>query len=218
VYSAFTQLSSDRQFAHLGLMLLGVLAQIDKALAPFTPLPNDALLETDDEGAATDDTPGPLPNSNPSPPDGNIALDKTMPQPQTLDLDGDTDMGVAVSRDEIILLSIERGTSAGSTPAPAPTSAQKEPTGFTSSKLTAGPSSGSISEPPVEVGNQETRKDSPSIGPPVIEKRMKKRLKGGGGDEFDDIFSALDKDKVKKPKKKKRKKGDEFDDIFGGLV
>lgn len=38
-YLAFTQLTADRQFAHLGLMLLGVLAQVDLAILPFAPGP-----------------------------------------------------------------------------------------------------------------------------------------------------------------------------------
>ncbi|KAK4668806.1 uncharacterized protein QC764_0106030 [Podospora pseudoanserina] len=43
----------------------------------------------------------------------------------------------------------------------------------------------------------------------------KKRKKKAAGDEFDDIFGDLGEDKPEKKKKKKR--GDEFDDIFGGL-
>ncbi|KAK3692580.1 hypothetical protein B0T22DRAFT_447616 [Podospora appendiculata] len=34
-YDGFARLVADRQFAHLGLMLMGVLAQVDGALAPF---------------------------------------------------------------------------------------------------------------------------------------------------------------------------------------
>lgn len=42
----------------------------------------------------------------------------------------------------------------------------------------------------------------------------KEKKKKAAGDEFDDIFGYLGEDK---PEKKKKKRGDEFDDIFGGL-
>ena len=47
---------------------------------------------------------------------------------------------------------------------------------------------------------------------------VKQRKKKARGDEFDDIFGALEsKPPAKRAKKKKKAKGDEFDDIFGGL-
>lgn len=47
----------------------------------------------------------------------------------------------------------------------------------------------------------------------VVKKKKKAR-----GDEFDDIFGALEGNPpAKRVKKKKKAKGDEFDDIFGGL-
>jgi hypothetical protein len=48
----------------------------------------------------------------------------------------------------------------------------------------------------------------------VVEQKKKKAR----GDEFDDIFGALEtKPPAKRAKKKRKVKGDEFDDIFGGL-
>lgn len=38
-YRSFTQLTADKQFAHMGLMLLGVLAQVDNAVSVFASGP-----------------------------------------------------------------------------------------------------------------------------------------------------------------------------------
>ncbi|KAK0629867.1 hypothetical protein B0T17DRAFT_615593 [Bombardia bombarda] len=48
-YLAFTQLAADRQFAHLGLMLLGILAQVNQAVSPFAPTPPEEQEDDDEE-------------------------------------------------------------------------------------------------------------------------------------------------------------------------
>ncbi|GAB1320761.1 hypothetical protein MFIFM68171_10971 [Madurella fahalii] len=227
-YLAFTQLSADRQFAHLGLMLLGVLAQIDGALIPFTPSPRGAAAKTPAQTTTAPTSlragqlnPIPFHSKADSPSSENAVLHRD------LDPDGDADMGVAVSRDDVILQSIEQAATARSisapvlaqsqTQSPAPdlakaTNASREP-------ATPHPRSGTESELPLPKPTTSTAETETGSGiPGLAGGRKPKKKKAPTGDEFDDIFGSLDKDKGKKPKKKKRKKGDEFDDIFGGLL
>jgi hypothetical protein len=205
--SAFTQLSADRQFAHLGLMLLGVLAQVNQAVEPFAPAPKE---EADAEESEEQT------NQNSQPP--NTTTDPTFSLDQTTDTD--MDMGVPISR-ESILASIEQD-------APA-----KPSTSTSASVPTRTPHSRAISlplnnhpktKPSVKTALQdktEPASKETSLTPattaaatetPALPKPKKKKART---DEFDDIFGSFDD--AKKPKKKKRKKVDEFDDIFGGL-
>ncbi|KAK4106722.1 hypothetical protein N658DRAFT_520207 [Parathielavia hyrcaniae] len=99
-FLAFTQLSADRQFAHLGLMLLGVLAQVDKVIAPFAPPQRETVdEETREQAAAAAEV--------------AAGKDSAVGADDDTMMETDTDMGVAVSRDEI-MASIERD------PAPTP--------------------------------------------------------------------------------------------------
>lgn len=227
--SAFTQLSADRQFAHLGLMLLGVLAQVDKALAPFAPLPKDAPIEAAKQTAAVSDADlrARQLNQIPSRSNANNPLSESTVSHQDLDAEGDTDMGVAVSRDDVALQSIEQGAATRSTSAPAQALTQTQtqsptpdPATNTSRKpATPHPRSDTESEPPPPRRTAATAGTESKSGIPGAAGGGKpKKKKASTGDEFDDIFGSLDKDKGKKPKKKKRKKGDEFDDIFGVLL
>ncbi|KAK4179623.1 hypothetical protein QBC36DRAFT_361681 [Triangularia setosa] len=61
--------------------------------------------------------------------------------------------------------------------------------------------------------------DNDSGDEPRPQKPAGSKKKKQGGDEFDDIFCGLGEGKPKTQKNKKKKKaaGDEFDDIFGGL-
>ncbi|KAL2141167.1 hypothetical protein VTI28DRAFT_2751 [Corynascus sepedonium] len=209
-YLAFTQLAADRQFAHLGLMLLGVLAQVDQAVAPFAPTAREApgtpkQMEMD-ASLSRRDRDGPVDVS----------------QDQGSDTAMDIDVGVAVSREEV-MASIERDQSpkiSASTPVPRLPSSSG-PTGSAGQAYTR-----SISlpiNPPTHQNSLASQGLATRTEPaskrssvnPVPETKPKKK-KTRKGDEFDDIFGELD-GKSKKPKKKKRKKGDEFDDIFGGL-
>ncbi|KAK3374965.1 hypothetical protein B0H63DRAFT_481405 [Podospora didyma] len=195
-YLSFSQLISDRQFAHLGLMLLGILAQVDKALSPFASTSSlddeeqDHLRSVPSQLASVDNPSHPQPGHLP---ETHQVKDIDMP-------DIAEDIGVAVSREDLLVST--RGN------APSPPSSL--------------PSRGSNNNPPpkkekepnntiITTTDTTTKKDEE---PPVAEKRKKKK----GGDEFDDIFGSLEEDKPRKKKKKKKAGGgDEFDDIFGGL-
>ncbi|KAK4232132.1 hypothetical protein QBC38DRAFT_464472 [Podospora fimiseda] len=86
-FLAFTQLTADRQFAQLGLLLLGVLAQINKALEPFSPSPpSDLLIEGGEEDFSPEEA---IPE---------VIQDET-PAENTENID----LGVAVSRDSLDL-------------------------------------------------------------------------------------------------------------------
>ncbi|KAK4456607.1 hypothetical protein QBC42DRAFT_149727, partial [Cladorrhinum samala] len=90
-FLAFTQLTADRQFAHLGLMLLGVLAQIDKALEPYSPSPPaDQLAQDHLPMARLKDT----------------LIAEGIPPATHHPMD--TDQGIAVSRDSLPLRSVEQ--------------------------------------------------------------------------------------------------------------
>ena len=219
---AFTQLAADRQFAHLGLMLLGVLAQVDQAVAPFAPgLPEDMAVVVEMADTA--------------PVAVAVASQDTEMEPAA------SDMGVAVSRDEI-MASIEWDPTAprttSSTPAqpqqrPLPPRSTSLPTRRVRELVTAQTRGGVKTEPASKQASL-----TPSL-PPAKPPKKKKR-----GDEFDDIFGSLDatttttstkptnpassKDPSsadmagsENPKKKKARtgpaEGDEFDGIFGSL-
>ena len=222
VFRAFTQLAADRQFAHLGLMLLGVLAQVDHAVAPFAPgLPDDVVV---------------VEMADAAPVVGAVADQDTEMEPAA------SDMGVAVSRDEI-MASIEWDPTAprttSSTPAqpqqrPLPPRSTSLPTRRVRELVTAQTRGGVKTEP---ASKQPSL--TPSF-PPAKPPKKKKR-----GDEFDDIFSSLDttaattstkptnpvsasKDPSsadmagsENPTKKKARtgpaEGDAFDGIFGSL-
>ena len=232
---AFTQLSADRQFAHLGLMLLGVLAQVDHAVAPFAPA------SATSGGGAEEQAPG----ADSTAP-GEAAPD------QDMEMSMATDMGVAVSREEI-MASIERD----STPALAQPSRQPtQPHPRSISLPTTNPPVRRIKNLTDQTrGGVQTEPASkePSLDPP---KPKKKKPAQKAGDEFDDIFGGFTKPSSRKtsapaasktepplaskegstqpsldptpdpgptkPKKKKKAReggqgGDEFDDIFGSL-
>ncbi|OIW33853.1 hypothetical protein CONLIGDRAFT_198192 [Coniochaeta ligniaria NRRL 30616] len=70
-FLAFTQLSADNQYAHLGLALVGVLAQVNAAITPLVPGLSDEA-------------------------DGDV-----LPLKQTKDAQEAPDLGVAISRSEI---------------------------------------------------------------------------------------------------------------------
>ncbi|TPX10805.1 uncharacterized protein E0L32_008194 [Thyridium curvatum] len=171
-YLAFTQLAADNQYAALGLLLLGVLAQIHNALS----------LLLGDEQAEPGTTPLPEPASSAEaavarsaavgPPSASQAQTQKLPQ-------GKVDMGIAISRNEpdpgkpvrredkpgkgksSIAMDSEpqqAQTTAGQGPDPEPKSSQKRALG--------------------PAGDDE-KKDK---------KKKKKRKKG---DEFGDLFSSL---------------------------
>ncbi|KAK4455961.1 hypothetical protein QBC34DRAFT_432258 [Podospora aff. communis PSN243] len=152
-YLPFTQLTADNQFAHMGLMLLGVLAQVDKAVSVFAP-----VAESEKETAGEEAEAG-------------VTEEISIP-----------DVGIPVSREDVAMsLPVERQEDASFAQRPR--------------------------EKPRETVEMSSAKD-------MDRPKIKTKKKASGGDEFDDIFWALEKPS-KRPKK--RKKGDKFDDIFSGL-
>ncbi|EGO57609.1 hypothetical protein NEUTE1DRAFT_121997 [Neurospora tetrasperma FGSC 2508] len=206
-YFAFSQLSADRQFAHLGLMLLGVLAQVDKALSAFASVPID---ENDDAAAdeAAEDR-GPNLNATVM---GQLADD--VPNQRH------NDIGVAVSREELLAMMLESTTSGPTEGSLARRDARDHPLPTTETDSGAAP-------PPVtgeirqgknksekkrprddEDENNDEHKDDFSSGPtpPVSEKKKKKKRKtGDDGTDIDDIFASFDKPNQRKKKDKAEK-------------
>ncbi|EAA33684.1 hypothetical protein GE21DRAFT_4181 [Neurospora crassa] len=209
-YFAFSQLSADRQFAHLGLMLLGVLAQVDKALSAFASVPID---ENDDAAAdeAAEDR-GPNLNATVM---GQLA-DEVPNQRHN-------DIGVAVSREELLAMMSESTTASGPTDGSlARSDARDHPLPTTETDSGAAP-------PPVTGENRQGKnksekkkrprddeddknddedKDDFSSGPtpPVSEQKKKKKRKAGDdGTDIDDIFASFDKPSQRKKKDKAEK-------------
>ncbi|UZP35322.1 hypothetical protein NXS19_003138 [Fusarium pseudograminearum] len=91
-FVAFSQLAADNQHAPLGLLLLSVLASTHTLLSHLVPSENEhESPSTDDINAAStvSDTPGPLTSTVQS-------IEAEAPSTET-------DMGVAVSREELLL-------------------------------------------------------------------------------------------------------------------
>ncbi|KAK3301563.1 uncharacterized protein B0T15DRAFT_316248 [Chaetomium strumarium] len=204
-YLAFTQLSADRQFAHLGLMLLGVLAQVDKAVVPFAP---EVSTEAAGERAAVSDAQTSGRGSGTAGDRGTADTDAA------IRTGVDVDMGVAVSREEV-LASIEQNEK---TKACAMSSLPSKPSvQLRRETAAAGRQTSTAAEAGTDKAVSKETNNSTDVSIECL-KSKKTKEKKRAGDEFDDIFGALDKSSSNKaPKKKKRKKGDEFDDIFGGL-
>ncbi|KAK4242430.1 ribonuclease MRP protein subunit rmp1 [Achaetomium macrosporum] len=212
-YLAFTQLSADRQFAHLGLMLLGVLAQVDKAVAPLAP--EMAAEATEEERAAL------LSKAQASGRASETAPDRGTTDADTathMDMEMDVDMGVAVSREEI-MASIEQDEQTAAraiSPQRENLAVQAQTERDATSHQTSTTAGIKTDEAATKgTNNSSTSASAAGLAKPKKAKKERKRE----GDEFDDIFGSLDKSSSKKPpKKRKRKRGDEFDDIFGGLL
>ncbi|KAH6624516.1 hypothetical protein B0J18DRAFT_428531 [Chaetomium sp. MPI-SDFR-AT-0129] len=186
-FVAFTQLAADKNFAQLGLMLLGVLAQIDQALAPFAPaLVNSAVEDVGQEAVVMS---GELPGTSAPNDDTEMANDI---------------MGVAVSREEV-MASIEGDDSAPQTSAstPLPHSQEREPE--TRPRTISIPTHTVSSKRQLTSQSRlerQSKEDSTNPDEPAQLKKKKKKIKSGG-DEFDDIFGASEP--VSKPKKKRPK-------------
>ncbi|KAK3944298.1 hypothetical protein QBC46DRAFT_374933 [Diplogelasinospora grovesii] len=234
-YLAFSQLTADRQFAHLGLMLLGVLAQVDTALSkePFAP------------GARAEEG---LPELL----DLHYHEGEQQQQQQTAALSvaaedesalGDDVLGVAVSREEVDMMTMMIDPTLptdDSSQMVVATSGDRQPRKKKKQQRENN-----------EEQERENREEDVSIEPPKKKKKKKK------ADEFDDIFGSLNTHNTgpkttssshskkgekqeeeddsaeqaepakpeipiipgekKKTKKKKGGGGDDFDDIFGSL-
>lgn len=167
-YVAFTQVAADRQFAQLGLALIGVLAQVEAAIAPFvgTGPDTDTVDELDRPGVAhTVGARG----------DVAVALGSLAPSPGLGD-----DLGVAISRDEIDHEDIASKDEID-LPLPRPSSRKEEKRG-TVSKPEKSKADGRL---PRKSQDTEPQRTGLKDGKKVKKKKRK------GGDEFDDLFSSL---------------------------
>ncbi|KLU89386.1 hypothetical protein MAPG_08357 [Magnaporthiopsis poae ATCC 64411] len=162
-YFSFTQLAADNQFAHLGLLLLGVLAQVHDLVTLILPPP------TKEDGAEGREPAAGSLFAAAAPP-ASAGETATLLMPAAVSTPQD-DVGVAVSRDDVALAKGEKQTGPKSG-LPGEDKATK-PVNEKSLEL-------SMAEPRVK---KKARKDDRRE-----EKKKKKRKKG---DEFDDLFSSL---------------------------
>ena len=223
---AFTQLTADRQFAHLGLMMLGVLAQVDKAVAPFAPGPSAVEEGFTGQDIGTVEA-APLMNQAVGDVLGGDELGTTVSREQlemeweVLRQGPDVDMGEVVSREEVegMVDSVEVDESDESaTSEPISQAPRDNP-----DEKPAQPASKNI-----EKVNTKKRKALPLLSsstgttsgePETKPLAPKKKPAASGSDEFDSIFGSLEMKEKKKKEKPVLKAGggDEFDNIFGGL-
>ncbi|KUI65259.1 Ribonuclease MRP protein subunit RMP1 [Cytospora mali] len=114
-YEAFTQVAADRQFAQLGLALIGVLAQVEAAIVPFVEAEADS-----DPGDAPDQIRVGLAVGAKG--DASLALEVLDPSPSQGD-----DLGVAISREELVDDDVElKDEKSLPPPAAAPSSRKEE--------------------------------------------------------------------------------------------
>ena len=165
-YFSFTQLAADNQFAHLGLLLLGVLAQVHHLVTLILPLPTK-------EDAVKGRQPAARSSSAVAAPSLPAAETATLLLPAAVSTHKD-DVGVAVPRDDVALAKDEKQTGLSREAlrdqdrARKPVDDDKSP-------------DPSMTEPKVK---KKARKDDRR----EEEKKKRKRKKG---DEFDDLFSSL---------------------------
>lgn len=170
---------ADRQFAQLGLMLIGVLAQVEAALGPFL---KPAEPEGEPEGAVV---PGPdqVAAGIGARPDVSVTQ-----RAGGMDAQQGDDMGVAISRDELgddeaddIASRARHSSPPPEHPPPKEKRSEKGEARGKKRSRADDPGSSRIDKP-----EKPVRPDS-SRG----EKKTKKKKKKKRGDEFDDLFSSL---------------------------
>ncbi|KAK3989503.1 hypothetical protein QBC44DRAFT_327479 [Cladorrhinum sp. PSN332] len=187
-FLAFTQVTADRQFAQLGLLLIGVLAQIDKALEPFSPTPPPDLIREQDFPL--------LPTSEEAIPKHATAT--VLPGEPI-----DTDLGVAVSRESLALRSIEHDEEEQVI------ARVKENKRAAEQDSTIPPERKPRQVKKIKSGGDEFDNIFGSISEPPIKKKSAKK-KAAPMDEFDAIFGGDGGgdggDNEDQPKKKNKKK------------
>ncbi|CAN8097479.1 unnamed protein product [Discula destructiva] len=232
-YEAFTQLTADRQFAQLGLVLIGVLAQVEAALALFTPAEPEPQPEREPEQ-----------EDNVAPMQSGLGAEV---QGEAVPRSADLDLGVAVSRDELPGGSGDDDDDDDAQPStepfpssiPRPALAKKRrDTDRTKDKKRNKPRDGedSTTAPSGSPKGTKRRKvataaeDDSSMMKGVADKLSLVEAKSQRRPELEDAASRVVVPKPKthadktmkvenKPKKKKKKKGgDEFDDLFSSLL
>ncbi|KAJ4424715.1 RNase MRP subunit [Gnomoniopsis sp. IMI 355080] len=216
-YEAFSQLTADRQFAQLGLVLIGVLAQVEAAMAPFVPVepPKPGPEETSGSVGAVE---------------GAVALKAVIDS-------GDLDLGVVVSRDEL-----DDGSrvqpSAEQILSPIPKmlstkeqhdsdrmkSKKRKKPKIESSETTGTPEVFSVASTAAEKRQKlQPGECKPGTVEPATTKNFdeSKESRKSKKPKLDDTLSRTRDDKLKATKKstkKKKKGGDEFDDLFSSLL
>lgn len=193
-FEAFTQLLADRQFAQLGLMLIGVLAQVETSMAPFVR-PSEPP-----EGDDIDEKPGPDPAraavarmAAGRAGGGPVAAQVGGGASSSLGAGHEDDLGVAISRDELSDDDHEGEDEdvASSRPRrPSPPAGQPPPKEKRPEK---GDSKGKKRPRADDAGSSRIGKPEKPARPESSrdEKKAKKKKKKKGGDEFDDLFSSL---------------------------
>ncbi|EPE07231.1 hypothetical protein F503_07882 [Ophiostoma piceae UAMH 11346] len=220
VYLAFSRLVADKQFAPLGLLLVGVLAQVQSAVNDIERILGIAADAADAANSKTGAKTAAPPTSA-SRDTGKQSASRSLP---------DIDFGVAVSRDD------ETG---GNTAKSASVSRLKKRARKDDSEEDV-PKLAAASAP----GTAATLKSTDKHGPkPHAEKKRKivedqgrtitehedvkattentkpAQASEPGDKETKEMTEKNEKKKDKsRDKKKKRKRGDEFDDLFSGLL
>ncbi|KAK7737036.1 Ribonuclease MRP protein subunit rmp1 [Cytospora paraplurivora] len=167
-YEAFTQLAADRQFAQLGLALIGVLAQVEAAIAPFV----GTGLETN---AADEKEPIRVVHAAGIRGEGPSASAILGPS-----LNSGDDLGVVISRDQ---LDDDDDTPPKGKDMPLPAPSLRKQERSSKSKVKSSKEEEAVSR---EDKDSEPQRTGLQEG-----KRVKKKKKKKGGDEFDDLFSTL---------------------------
>ncbi|KAL8370448.1 hypothetical protein RB595_000698 [Gaeumannomyces hyphopodioides] len=185
-YSAFTQLAADNQFAHLGLLLLGVLAQVHELVSLILP----PRIRGDAADGAECAAASPLAIEARSVP----AVGTATLVPAAVSTHRD-DLGVAVSRDNVAPAKCDVRSRSDNEGMPLSSKKREKQTS---------PKSG-LSEEASRGRDEETKPvgDGPldaSAAKPKVKKKArkddakeekKKKKKKKKGDEFDDLFSSL---------------------------
>lgn len=215
-YETFSQLTADRQFAQLGLVLIGMLAQVETAMAPFVPV--------EQQTSQPEEKPGSVRAAQGADPSKSVIDNEEL------------DLGVVVSRDELndgvnVQSSVERSC----TPTPQLSSKKThQDSDRTKSKkrkelkvkgneandrLEAFPATSLAPEKrkKLQPGKyiSETTEPATSCGESKESRKSKKP-------RLDQVLSKTKDDGSKiikrKSTKKKKKGSDEFDDLFSSLL
>ncbi|ORY63570.1 uncharacterized protein BCR38DRAFT_437181 [Pseudomassariella vexata] len=171
LYVAFSQLTADNQFATLGLMLFGVLAQVNAACAYLIVAGDDAQ-QLPESGVATT---VPLVTKKLQPVLGIVRDGK----------EDTVDLGRAVSREEIAREVAMRREAEAAEGVAVPTKKRRKEEAFDArrEKIQRTEEDSMVEK----AGRGEKDKSSA----PKEKEKKKKKKKGKKGDEFDDLFSSL---------------------------
>lgn len=169
---------ADQQFAQLGLVLVGVLAQVETAISPFVKAQPQPEPEPGNEpkGQAARPVRGPGADAR-----GEAVPRAKVSSPAISDGGGELDVGVAVSRDELEDQDVQPSIERESSPVHTARAAKQDHhlAKVKSKKL----------QKPTSEGPMKDREPK-AVGLSGA-KMAKKKKKKKGGDEFDDLFSSL---------------------------